>query len=165
MRVVVLRGPIAVGKTSVAQELTRFFDKSAIVPVDWLRHMVGGWRPESESEMLLAAKNAAALAQNFAAAGYCAIIDGPFDYSEALSELLSGLGGQQVEVVTLIASWDEVLRRHNKRPENHRAELSRVTSVYQHIVDNRDIGGVWVNTDSTSAAEIAKKIAARYVHA
>ena len=88
MPIGVLRGPMAVGKTSVAQELAGFFEKVAIVPID----MVCGWRPESESETLLTVRNAAALAQNFAAEGYSVIVDGLFDYPEALSELLSGLG-------------------------------------------------------------------------
>lgn len=92
-RVIVLRGPIAIGKTSVAQELAGILGNVAVVPVDWLRHMVRGWRPESKSEARLAAINAAALARKFTTKGYDVIIEGPFDDPDALEELLSRLEG------------------------------------------------------------------------
>lgn len=155
-----IRGPIAVGKTSVSQELAKYLDNVAVIPVDWLRHMVSGWNPESKSEVILTAKNALALAGNFLEAGYDVVIDGPFDDLDALGVLTSDLDKVKIQVVTLSASWDEILRRHYGRPENHRSELERVHSVYQKIIENRYVvQGTWIETDNISAAEIASAIA------
>ena len=64
-QIIVIRGPIAVGKTAVSQELAKLFRRVAVIPVDWLRHMIGSWNSENKMEAVLAGNNAAALAQNF----------------------------------------------------------------------------------------------------
>ncbi len=84
-QIIVIRGPIAVGKTAVSEELAKLFERVAVIPVDWLRHMVGSWNPDNKAEAVLAGRNAAALAQNFCEEGYQVIIDGPFDNELAKS--------------------------------------------------------------------------------
>ena len=81
---VVVRGPIAVGKTSAIQLLAGQMDKVAVVPIDWLRHMIAGSDPADTQETLLLACSAGALADSFYQAGYSVLIDGPLDDLEAL---------------------------------------------------------------------------------
>ncbi len=158
-QIIIVRGPIAVGKTAVSQELAKLFRKVAVIPVDWLRHMVGSWNPENKMEAVLAGRNAAALAQNFCGEGYQVIIDSPFDDLEALSALLLGLQNRQVQVVTLAASWNEILRRHETRPENQRADLDRVSAVYHRVnVAEAKVDGMWIETEGVLPADAAKTI-------
>ena len=158
-QVIVIRGPIVVGKTAVSQELAKLLTRVAVIPVDWLRHMVGSWDPENRIEARLAARNAAALARNFCDEGYQVIIDGPFDDLDALSALLHGLRDRQVQVVTLTASWDEILRRQDTRPENQRADLDRVRAVYGRINTDRDrVDGKWIDTEDVLPAGVAAAI-------
>ena len=158
-QIVVVRGPIAVGKTAVSQELAKLFGKVAVIPVDWLRHMIGRWNPENNMEAVLASRNAAALAQNFCDEGYQVIIDGLFDDFETLSALLLGLQNRQVQVVTLAASWNEILRRHKTRPENQRADLDRVSAVYHRInTAEAKVNGMWIETEGILPEDAAKTI-------
>lgn len=160
LQIVVVRGPLAVGKTSVCQELAKLIDPVAVIPVDWLRHMVGRWNPDNLREVILAATNAAALACNFVDAGYQVIIDGPFDHQLAVSALTAGLSGRKLFLVTLMAPWVEILRRHQSRPVNHRADIDRLTMVYDRIVENRaDLPGILLDTAGKEPAEIAAQIA------
>jgi chloramphenicol 3-O-phosphotransferase len=158
--VLVVRGPIAVGKTSVVQELASIVEKAAIVPVDWLRHMVVGWSPDDQPEAVMAGHNAALLAESFCQAGLCVLIDGPFDDPEAITALQEGLQDRRVLVVTLMVSWEELLRRHSARPVNLRAGTERVRAVYERIAAGRSTtGGIWVDTEGMTATEVARTIA------
>ena len=158
-QIVVIRGPIAVGKTTVSQELAKLFTRVAVVPVDWLRHMVGSWDPEDRMEAVLAGRNAAALARRFCDEGYQVIVDGSFDDLDALSALLHGLQDRQVQVVTLTACWGEILRRQKTRPENQRAEPDRVRAVYDRVnADNDRVNGKWIDTENVLPADVAKTI-------
>jgi len=66
--------------------------------------------------------------------------------------------------VTLIARWDEIARRHSERPENQRADIERVVSVYTRIITSQDkVGGMWIETDQVSPVEIAQAISGSYV--
>lgn len=159
MSVIVIRGPIAVGKTTVCQELSKLYDRVAVIPVDWLRHMIGRWSPESKSEAILAGRNAASLARNFCDAGYQVIVDGPFDNIEALSEFMENLADLQVFIVTLTASWDEVFRRHTQRPINQQADLKRVLEVHKRILCTQaHVQGVCIQTDGKSTDEVVSAV-------
>lgn len=143
------------GKTTVAERLTAHLSPVAVVPLDWLRHMVGAWDPSSEDEAVLASRNAAALARNFVSANYHVIIEGLLDHPAALSALLTALGDLTPRVITLWASWNELLRRHNGRPPNHRASLQRISTAYQRIGNSRrEAGGVCIETDSLTPDQI-----------
>lgn len=146
-QIVLVRGPIAVGKTTAVERLAHELGKVAVVPIDWLRHMVAGWNPVDSTEAILAARNAAALTASFCQEGYHVLIDGPFDEPEALATLLRELHPRQAKVVTLIAPWQAVLSRHNARPENQRADVGRVRDVYERIHATRDsVNGLWLDT-------------------
>jgi hypothetical protein len=77
----------------------------------------------------------------------------------AVRELTAGLADRKFLFVTLIACWDELLRRHQSRPVNHRTDLDRLTMVYDRIVENRaTTPGVFLDTEGKAPAEIAAKI-------
>ena len=158
-QIIVVRGPIAIGKTSVVQELAKSLDEVAVIPVDWLRHMVVGWSPDDSAQALLAARNAAVLALNFCEQGFRVLIDGLFDDPGALAALHKDLQPRPVRIVTLIAPWDTVAERHAGRPENERADLERVRAVYDRIAACQGTGlGLWLDITAMTPAQVAEAI-------
>ena len=161
-QVIVVRGPIAAGKTSAVEALARLLLEQgplAVVPTDWLRHMVSDWLPEDSSAHSLAVRQAALLAQSFVDAGHQVIIDGPFDDPEILDLLQSKLGDLTWRLFTICPSWQEVCRRHQSRPERQRATSDRLRAVYGRVVEARArTEGVWIESDDMTPDQIATKI-------
>jgi chloramphenicol 3-O-phosphotransferase len=118
-RPLLLTGPPAVGKSSVARALAEQRPRSAIVEVDDLRRMVqagavAAWASaEGERQTCIAARHACALLASFTEAGFDAIAtdvllgDAGAVYASAVPRPL---------VVRLAVSQDEALRRAATRP-------------------------------------------------
>lgn len=132
-------------------------DKVALIPVDWLRHMVSGWSPEDET--LLAARNAGALARNFCDQGLQVIIDGPYAEPQAVDTLRAEVHPARVVAVTLWATWQAVVSRHEARPPNNRADLERVRSIFQRVEASRGaVEGPWIDTSTMTPEEVRDAI-------
>ena len=157
--ILLIRGPIAVGKTTTVEQVANRMQRVAVVPVDWLRHMVGRWDPSDAAEAILASRNAGALARNFRDHGLSVLIDGPFAEQQTVDALKAEVSSCGLAIVTLWATWETVLARHQTRPPNNRADVERVRLVYDLIGASRDaIDGPWIDTTDMSPQDVVDSV-------
>jgi chloramphenicol 3-O-phosphotransferase len=121
--VLILTGPPASGKTTVAQTLAERYDRVAHIDVDVVRHFItptGFAKPGSQErrhQRLLGARNASAPARNFLAERFGVIIDECFDEPDLLPVYLHELkpANADIHVVTLLPSLEACERRDAER--------------------------------------------------
>lgn len=142
-QIIILSGPPAAGKSSVAEALCERFDRMVHVEVDDLRHAVkAGYRHpwdddrQAREQRLLAVRNACAIARESIALRYAIVISDVVT-AEAVPQYRDALAGigATVHLVTLLPTLDVTLARdaarHGDMAERIRAlhpELSRDTS-------------------------------------
>lgn len=149
MRVLVLTGPPAVGKTSVGRLLAGTRRRGALVDIDDVRHMVvaGHAAPwdgdEGRRQQRLGVVNGCAVAGTFTANGIDVVI------VDVLTDQTAGLYRQLLRdplIVQLTAAYDEAVRRahtreiHLTRDEFRRLhdEQGRLTA-FDHRIDTTDL--------------------------
>jgi chloramphenicol 3-O-phosphotransferase len=137
--VLILTGPPASGKTTVAQALAERYDRVAHIDVDVVRHFVtptGFAKPggaERRHQRLLGARNACALSRNFLVERFGVIVDECFDEPDLLPVYLDELkpANADIHVVTLLPSLEacearDAARRTGGRPSGWiRADYER----------------------------------------
>jgi ADP-ribose pyrophosphatase YjhB (NUDIX family)/chloramphenicol 3-O-phosphotransferase len=153
--VMIVTGPAGAGKTTVARELCRRFERAAHIAVDKLRHMVvsGYASPlpgqadaeEARRQGQLARRNAAALARNFAGAGFHAVIDDVLERREELDEYLAALAGCTVACVTLLPTVEALHARDAGRPPEQRMG-DRALALHRTIAANGETRGLRLDT-------------------
>jgi chloramphenicol 3-O-phosphotransferase len=146
--ILILTGPPAAGKTSVALALADRYDRVAHIPVDELRHFITptGYRaPDKEGferQRALATRNACDLACNFIAERFAVIIDDVVTARHELDPYLDGLkrGSVPVHFVRLLPSR-EVCRARNQARRSARLPAERLNQVYDQFEAARDLPG------------------------
>lgn len=123
-QVIIVTGPAGAGKSSVAAALCERFDRMVHIEVDTLRHMVrAGYRhpwiegdAQATEQLLLATRNAAAIARECVALRYAVVIDDVAQSSVAAQyrEALAGIDAH-VHFVTLLPSLEVSLARDTDR--------------------------------------------------
>ncbi len=158
--VVVLTGPPGAGADTAAEMLARRVSRGAVVDTEVLQGMIAVGRrlpwegPQGEEQRELAARNACALAANFAAAGYTPVVrDVLSDRTAALYRML--LAPVSVKIVLLLPSFEAVDHRNASRPSPLGAEVlrglyesQRRLSDFDHLLD----------TTSLNAAAVAERL-------
>ena len=133
MTILLLTGPPASGKNTIAELLAKRLERCAAIDVDQIRQMIvqpnsAPW--ESKEQLLqeqLAVTNACSLARNFTDAGFDVVIsDVVTDVS--LDEYGATLRETTLKTILLLPTEDEIMGRLLSRPDY----LSRgeITSVY-----------------------------------
>jgi len=158
-RPLLLTGPPAVGKSSVARALAAERPRSALVEVDDLRRMVlagavAAWvSAEGERQTCLAARHACALMTSFSEAGFDVI---------ATDVLLGDAGAVYASshprplVVRLTVSQDEARRRAATRPVHLTDEEFHHLHLMERGADFADAG---VDTTRLSLPQLATILA------
>jgi adenylate kinase family enzyme len=168
--VLILTGPPAAGKSTVARALAERYDRVAHIPVDALREFitptgyVPPWGPPAawQRQQALATRNACALAANFLAERFAVIIDDVVITKEALSAYVEGLkpAGAPIHYVRLLPRLDVCLARNKVRRQWERLRPSRIETVYRDFAAAGDIGGATVDSSVLSAYETADRLQA-----
>jgi len=149
MRVIVLTGPAAAGKNTIANLLARMREKGADIDVDLVRWMYrqphkAPWEEEEGTKQLkLGAENACLLAKNFISNGIDVVIcDVLTDETARLyKELLPN-----VKIVLLMPTLEETHRRFTERRHTISEEefkwvyeLEQKLTVYDEKIDNTNL--------------------------
>jgi len=158
--VIIVTGPAGAGKSTVARELCRRFPRAAHIDVDLLRWrmIVSGYvRPEEAygpepeealRQLALAARNASALARNFASEGFLAVIDDVLERREDLDLYLAALHPcPDIRFVTLLPSAEVLAARDTGRsPDDYMG--SRSEELRQIIAGNGETRGLRLDSSS-----------------
>lgn len=169
--VIVLTGPAGAGKTTVALELCRRYERAAHVSADLLRQMVvsgyaspapGRSDPEeAAAQNRLVTENAAALARNFTHAGMVVVIDEVLETRAGLDDLLEALGpDQDVRFVTLLPGAEELVRRDGMRAPADRMG-TRSEALRRIIAANGETRGIRLDTTGWSLEQTVDMILER----
>src|SRR5688572_16333198 len=126
--ILILSGPPAAGKSTVARALADRYDRVAHIDVDTLRHFitptgyVAPGRPGFERQQALATRNACSLACNFIAERFAVIIDDVVIERDHLREYIEGLrsAGAPVHFVRLLPRLEVCLARNAGREADDR---------------------------------------------
>jgi HSP20 family molecular chaperone IbpA len=164
--VLVVTGPVGVGKTSVASELSELLDQAgvahALVDVDSLRWCYPR-RPDDPFRVKLAMKNLAAIWLNFQAAGADRLVLVDVIESRAeLSRIAAAVPGADVRVVRLRATAETLTARVRQRElglgrDRH---LRRMAELARRM-DSGAVEEILVETDGRSVSAIANEIVNR----
>ncbi len=154
--VLIVRGPLAVGKTTTSERLRELLAPCAVVSVDKLRRMTSD-ADLSQAQLELAKGNAAALAKRFLAAGYRVVIESVFERESHLRLVQDSLRRDAtIRTVLLSAALETLSDRDSRKTSPNEA---RVEEVYGRV---RSFGeDVVIATDGLDADAVADAVVSR----
>lgn len=154
-RTILFAGPSGAGKSTVAKVIAELLPKSALIQVDQLRAMpVNGWldpletTPESSQQMMLAVRNACALAGNFIHEGFTPIIDDVLSSKERLDTYLVRLEPFNPIVFLLLPDRDTITTRDAQREPAFRVG-QRALELHTILQARNQEEHRWTHIDST----------------
>jgi molybdopterin-guanine dinucleotide biosynthesis protein len=166
---VVVNGPIASGKSTLAQALGRELRergrRAAVIDLDLLYDMLDH-RPKSDEALWLLARQASALlADRFWAAGIDAVVvEGSFSDAPKRAALLEGLTTEvKPRIVTLRVSFAEALRRAQGDPTRGLSRdptfLAGAHADFAARLDPAGTTDLVVDTEQTTPERLAAELA------
>jgi shikimate kinase len=168
--VIVITGPIASGKSTVARELARELERTpmrvAVIDLDLLYEMLAADSPKSDPATWTLARHAAAILVNtFSEAGVGAVIaegsfNTPGDRAAFAQHLRTGV---EPLYVTLRVSFEEALRRVQSDPSRGLSRDPRFLGPYFAAVGRTPAAvpatDIVIDTERTTATSAASAIA------
>lgn len=151
MSVLIISGPPASGKNTVAEHLARRWDRCAVIDVDTVQHFVAQpycapWEGEEGArQQHLAVRNTSALVRNYESDGFDTIVLDVLN-DETARLYRHELRVSSVHVVQLLPTADEVFARLLSRPDylsrgdtESLYEQQQQFSDYDERLDNTDL--------------------------
>jgi tRNA uridine 5-carbamoylmethylation protein Kti12 len=165
--VLILTGPPASGKSSVARALAERYDRVAHVDVDTLRHFVTptgyakAGQPERARQLRLGVRNACDLARNFLEERFAVIVDDVVVSKDDLDAYVEGLKETDIQIhfVRLLPSLDVCLARNAAREEG-KMSPERVEAVWHEFDAAGELGGATIDSSALSVYGTADRLQA-----
>jgi guanylate kinase len=149
-----ITGPAGSGKSSVSKSLASKFERSAVIEVDILRHMIksGRVRPypyneEVELQLSLSTKNACDIANNLLEKGFSVFIDDVVG-RKLLEQYSNFFKDKNFKAFLLMPSLESLLRRFDDRGEDkelrdrtielHKSFSEKQDKLNCHIINSSD---------------------------
>jgi len=168
---IVITGPIASGKSTIAGEVARELERAghrvAVIDLDLVHDMLTtGGRPSDNATWAEARRAAAALANAFLAAGVEVVVaEGSFNRPGDRAAFTDHLDASAApRFVTLRVSYDEALRRAQGDPTRGRSRDPDFLGPYFAVAD-RELAmtpptDLVIDTERTTAGDVARDVAA-----
>ncbi|MCG9894930.1 MAG: ATP-binding protein [Fimbriimonadaceae bacterium] len=169
--ILVLSGPPAAGKSTVALALAAAVERLVIVPVDDVRLWVkagccdtlDGWTEETEAQFRLAEEAALDVAERYSDAGFWAVVDHCRNPARLESLVRERLSGRPHLLAALQPPLEVLIHRSRTRTNKHfdSAELEPVIESVHHAYANHPLAqGGWMSLDNVApASETASRLA------
>jgi gluconate kinase len=170
-RVVLIVGVPGAGKTTVARELARRFERSACIEGDLVQHhftvsgLVGpGGSPAEEAERQLRLRwtNCAQLARNFWAAGFTAVVEHAASRRYWIEQFLAETAPAPLSLIVLAPDAATTVRRDGER------STKQVAHLFAHMDAElrQDLAGVgwWLDTSAMTVEETVDAVLAVGLH-
>ncbi len=162
-RVIVVSGVPGAGKSSVSRALAQRFERGAHIEADALQNMIvsgASWpdpelTPESERQLRLRVTNGCHLADSFAAAGFCAVLDDIF-IGARIDHLCADLLMRPFHFVMLNPSLDAL--RHRNATRDKRDAFSQSQQLHAVVQSKTQRIGLWLDTSALSQAQTIERI-------
>lgn len=162
--VILITGPAGSGKSSVANELAKKFERSAVIEVDTLRGMIksGYVRPwphtdEVDSQLSLSAKNACGLANNLLEKGFNVFIDDVVG-KKLFEQYSNFFMDRNFKAFLLLPSPEALLARFDNRGANDELR-ERTAELHKKFSDKRDqLNWQTIDSSEQSLEETAEQI-------
>ena len=154
------------GKSTVARALAARLPRAACIEADLLQAMLvsGGEWPtpamseEARRQLFLRARNAAALANSFAGAGFVPVIDHIVISREQLEHQIAELTVRPVHVVVLAPSVETVLARNRLRAGK---DVGRTWAYLDAELRSEMHGvGIWIESSDQTVDDVVSTILA-----
>jgi len=162
MKYIIIRGPLAVGKSSVAQMLASEIG-AEYISID---QIIDDYELDKEKEDGYISQNSflkvnelvVPLAKKFVEGGRAVVFDGNFYWKSVIEDLISKIG-DDCRVFTLKAPVEVCIERDKERGETHGEAAARVV---HSKVSQFDYGEV-VETGGKTAEDVVKEIREKLV--
>ena len=161
----VISGLPGAGKSTVARLLAQQFPRAAHIEADVLQKMIvagASWpdpdlTPESERQLRLRTTHGCQLADSFAAAGFCAVLDDIF-IGDRIAHLRADLHTRPFHFVMLNPSLQKLRGRNASRAK--RDVFHQSAALFEIVQSQTPRVGLWLDTSALDAAQTLQKILA-----
>jgi hypothetical protein len=164
--VLVITGPVGVGKTAVAAEASELLARGrvahAMVDMDALRRCFPR-PPHDRFHAALGLRNLAAIWENFRAAGATRLVlAGVVEDREGVAAHAAAIPGAAVQVIRLRATLPTLLRRLEGREAGAGLDWSQGRSAeLVELMERARVEDILVDTEGKSIAEVAREVVQR----
>ncbi len=159
-----ITGPAGSGKSSTSKALAEKFERSAVIEVDTLRHMIKGgyvrpypYNEEVDLQLSLCTKNACDMANNFLEKGFSVFIEGTAG-RKMLEQYSSFFKDKNFKAFLLLPSVDSLLKRFDDRGVNEELR-QRTVDLHKQFSEKKDeLNCQIINSSNQTLEETVQEI-------